>query len=136
MKLELLSSEVKRLLREIESEDLVNYRSLNNLMKIHQQHINVRFDPEIWLIYGKQLVPSVVDGLNRNLDFIREPLVKVLTESNPLVNSQFLEELLYQFKDDFSPKEITQIMVYGIVGSCNSPSQMSSTLNEINTNPA
>lgn len=107
LKVELTMNENKKLMKEIENEDMVNYKSFNNLMKIHHQHINVRFDGDIWMIYGKQLPPGVTDSLNRNLDFLRDPLIKNITETNPLVNATYLEELLYQFKDEFSPQNIT-----------------------------
>ena len=53
LKLELTQTENKKLMKEIENHDMVNYKTLNNLLKIHNQHINVRFDADIWMIYGK-----------------------------------------------------------------------------------
>ena len=102
------------------SKDLIDYRKLNNLLKIHRQHINIRFDQDIWMIYGKKVSLTLLSNLNKNFEYIKEPLQNLISAQNPLLKASMLEQILRSFKEDFSNEDIETLLKYAVYGSANS----------------
>ena len=119
IKFDISDAELDVLYAEIEEGDAVNYEKLNNLIKIHKQHINVRFDFEIWMLASRHLALNLMAEINRNLDYIKEPLLKEVKEDNPLISAAYLDEILHQFKEEFSEQDVEKLLRYAVVGSCN-----------------
>lgn len=124
LRFDMTEKEAKILLERISSENAIEYRKLDDLMTIHSQHINVRFDIEIWMVYGKKMNIEVLNTLNRNIDNIGNSLYSGKKDiENPLLASIVLEDILKLLKNELTNEDVQDVLRYAVIGSANTISK-------------